>query len=500
MIESRSDKITQATVNHLDKTLPSPFYVNDFSTEQYLELLKHLFNLFDESVILGHTLAVEKGFKLFFQKSGQEIDIKLNAYSIKMSKVFKKNGIGPAMDKALFTLTQRLDLLTTNIKAYEVYSYLHQFPEEKSRELFESFSDVEVTNDDIRMHIREEVETLLKLHTRDIILFLSGQMYIRNFVPPVAKTTSDEQRFNGCDPDKLSAIYEECFPKDFSEKLLEMVPELENSSLNFSRLDNLSFHQKLPDTFRSFIDIAMLPFTDHLDEETSLALNGYVLRLHFDTILAKLAEVLLKKVLERDKRADLFLKYYNGDTVFNTRGQKVKKPSIIDANNNTWNFSAIFSILTQHKQAQKNLLTHKKALEEKEEIYLTLKNELDTIQAKQKSETKKLEKLKERIAHRRLEQKSLKLKSTTDSNDALKSELRQCSSELRRDENEYDVLNDVVNNINLRLENHKTETNNREQHVIKEKELMKKIETSFIELNKNYKLIKTALAKAITGR
>ena len=500
MTESRSDKITQATINHLDKTLHAPFYVNDFSTDQYLELLKHLYNLFEESSILSHLLAVEKGFKSFFLQSGQEIEIKLNQNSIKLSKVFKKNGINPALDKALFNLSQRLQPLKKNLKDFEIYSYLHEFPQDRVLELFDSFNSIELSKDDIRSHIREEVDLLLHLYTRDIILFLSKKMYVRNFVPPVTKTKGAEQRFNSCDPDKLTSIYEEDFPDDFSDKLLDLVPELESSALNFSHLENLNFHQQLPDTFRSFLDIAMLPFTENLDEETSLALNGYVLRLHFHAILEKLAEILMDKVLKRDKKADLFLKYYNGETVLNKKGQKIKKPSIIDSNNNTWNYSAIFSILTQYTQTRKNLQKHTNVLHEKESLYHKSEHELKKMKATHKTKTEELNTLKERIVHQRLEHKSLKLKSAKSSDKDLKAERNADLVQLRKKEAEYDSLNDLVNTSHLKLENHKTETHNRKQHLMKEQKTLAIIETNFKELEKNYKLIQAALAKAITGR
>lgn len=500
MVQSRSDKITQSAVNYLDTTLPAPFYVNDFSTEQYLELLKHLFEVYSESTVLANILAVEKGFRVFFLKSNQEIEVKLNAFSIKISRIFEKNRTNLVLDKALFTLNQKLRQLNENIKEFEIYSYLHQFPQEKAHELFESFNKLELSNDAKRTYIREELDTVFSLHQRDIILFLSKQIYIRNFVPPTRKPTSIEQRFNGCDQDQLVTIYENGFPSDFCDTLLEMIPELEDSSLNFSHLDNNSFHLKLPDAFRSILDIAMLPYTEHLDEETCLGLNGYILRLNFDIILAKLAEILLQKVLKRDKQADLFLKYYNGETVLNKKGQKIKKSSITDANNNMWNYSAIFSILTQYTQTQKNLQTHKTALNEKEDLYIKLANELKSIQEQHKIEVKKLDKLREQTVHKRSECTSLQFRSENSSDKELKSEFRHCSAEVRKKEKEYDTLNEFVNILNLKLENIKTETHNRKQHYIKEKETIKRIELNFEELKKNYNNIKTTLAKAITGR
>ena len=500
MFPSASDKITQATVNHLNKTLSAPFYVNDYSTEQYLQLVSHLFDLFDEPTISSHTLAIEKGFKLFFQRSNQEIDIKLSVNTIKLSKVLKSSGINLTMDKALFKLNQKLHLLQEEMKSFEVHSYLHEFPTEKVLELHESFKDLELSKSETFSYIREEVSRLLELHKRDIILFLSQKMYIRNFVPPNKKENLSEQRFNGCDPEKLASIYTEKFPDDFSATLLEMVPDLETSSLNFTTLDNATFHNKLADTLRSLLDIAMLPYVEEFDEDTVLALNGYILRIHFHEMLEEMAKILMEKILQRDKQADEFLKYYNGETILNSKGKRVKKPSIVDTNNNTWNFSAIFSILTQHKQTEKNLHSHEDTLDEKEALHHKLENDLKAMQSEHTLKVQELDRLKQSVLQEKMVHNKVKQKCEKSSDKALKSELNAALKSLRKKEVECDSANDVVNNLSLKLENLKTEANNRKQHYKKEKKTVQTIEASFNELDKSYDLIKAALAKAITGR
>ncbi|MBE0498285.1 MAG: hypothetical protein IBX43_03480 [Campylobacterales bacterium] len=50
----------------------------------------------------------------------------------------------------------------------------------------------------------------------------------------------------------------------------------------------------------------MLPFVEDLDDETVLGLNGYILCLNFGKALGEFADILLQKVLNRDKAADSF--------------------------------------------------------------------------------------------------------------------------------------------------------------------------------------------------
>lgn len=499
MSESISSKISNATFDHLDKNLPLTFYANDFSEKQYESLLRHLFGLFGEESTLSHTAAIKQGFKRFFAQSSQEISIHLDAKEIRLSKSRKKEGISISLDKTLFNLGNQLTALSESKKEFELRSYLYQFPQEKLLSLHDCFKDMKMDLSQIRSHIREEIELQFPLQPRDITLFFSEQMYIRLFVPPQKKAGA-EQRFNGQDPEKLEQLHKERFPENFAEKLIETLPELEESSLNFSRIDNRTFHQKFPDTIRSFLDVAMLPYTEDLDEETALALNGYILRQNFDKVLAEFADILMQKVLNRDKQADQFLKYYNGEVIMDSNGKRIKKSSIVDSAQNTWNFSAIFSILSQYKQADKKLLAQEKIVDEKEEFYVKVANENKALKLQYEKLDAQSEHLRESLAAQKLEYSELKEKEKRNIEQTTKSQLLSSEARLNAKEKEYTAIKATLDSFKIKFENHTIEMNNRKLHYDRAIRTLETIEKSYSELHENYALIRAALAKVIIGR
>ncbi len=499
MSESISSKVSNAVFEHLDKNLPLSFYANEFSVQQYESLLKHLFGLFGEESTLSHTLAIKQGFKKFFAQSSQEISIHLDAKEIKLSKSRKKEGISILLDKALFNLGNQLGILSENKKDLELRSYLYEFSQEKLLSLHSCFDDIKIDLNQARSHIREEAALQFPLKPRDIILFFSQKMYVRLFVPPHHKTGA-EKRFNGYDPEKLALLYKERFNDEFTQKLLNMVDELEESTLNFSQIDNRSFQQKFPDTIRGLLDLAMIPYVEDLDDETTLALNGYILRLNFDKVLGEFADILLEKVLNRDKAADQFLKYYNGETIMDNNANKIKKSSLVDTDENIWNYSAIFSILTQHRQADKKLLSQEKIIEEKESVYLKISNENKQMKLQYEKLVSQSQQLQDSLETQRIDYNELKEKEEIKSDKMTRSKLLSSEARLNAKEKELSALKIAADSFKIKFKNHTIETNNRKLHVDRAKNTMENIEKSFSELHRNYSLIRAALAKALIGR
>lgn len=499
MIESVSSRISASVCEHLEKNLPFSFYANDFSVQQYESLLKHLFGIFGEESTLSHTSAIKQGFKRFFAQSSQEISIHLDAKEVRLSKSRKKEGISIVLDKALFNLDTQLGLLAQSKKESELRSYLYQFSPEKLLALHACFEGTTIDLSQIRSHIREEIEVSFPLQPRDIILFYSQQMYIRLFVAP-QKKTGVEQRFNGYNPETLALLYKERFADDFGDKLLDMLDELEESSLNFSRIDNRSFQQKFPDAVRSFLDLAMLPYVEDLDDETTLALNGYILRLNFDKVLAEFADILLQKVLNRDKEADLFLRYYNGETIMDSSARKIKKSFIVDAQDNIWNYSAIFSILTQYKQADKKLLSQEGIIAEKESAYLKIAAENKTLKLQLERLRAQSVELGELLEEQRRNYKELLEKEKSGIEQVSKSSLLSGEARLTAKEKEYTAIKAAADSAKIKFDNHTIETKNRKLHYDRAITSIETLKKSYAELHANYELIRGGLAKAIIGR
>ncbi|MDX1294982.1 MAG: hypothetical protein R3302_01865, partial [Sulfurimonadaceae bacterium] len=196
-----------------------------------------------------------------------------------------------------------------------------------------------------------------------------------------------ERRFAGEDPDEMEALVDHLFPEGIDEEIEEYLPEVLDESLNFTVIDNQTFNKTYIATFRSMIEIILLDVVADFPEEKLEGFTGYVLRQYFDDILVFTARELLYYVEERDKNAELFIKYYKDEVIIDNDGKKIQKHAIIDAKNQTWNYSAILSVLIQFTQAKKRVEQQEERLEGIEERIDEVKRDIGyEKQEKEKSE------------------------------------------------------------------------------------------------------------------
>lgn len=497
MLETFSSQIMQETSSYLDKNLEPSFYAGDFCQKRFQALLEYLFELFSEERTLQNTLAIKKGMKEYFQQRHQTTEIVIQNKQLQIKKIPKKENISTVLDRALCQLDNKVAHLFDNIKDYEQHNHLKEFSKERLNDLLNCFHTLEMNICDTRVYIRESMAHYFELHKRDMIFFFTQQMYIRHFVD---NTKQKERRFNNVQAETLEAIIEEFFPDDMSDRITSMVPELEDSSLNFSRMNNAVFHQSLIETCRGFMDVLILPYIQEHDEEIALALNGYILRQNFDKILAILADILLKKVLNRDKNADIFLKYYNGDTIMDQQGIKTKKRGLVDEQNNNWNYSSIFSIITQHKQAKSRFLSYKEDLDEKEKIYLQVEERCKKTEAMYKEQTQECESLDIVINENKFLYSSLRDQTLNSDDKGLRNQAKTLFNTIKIDMKKHLKCKEKISSLAIQHDNLKVEEKNRKQQYAQAKEGIKGIESTFNKLNKSYETITALLARAITGR
>jgi len=497
MHESFSLKITQETSSHLDEHLDPFFYANDFCEERSSALFKHLSSLFSEERVLEHTPAIKKGMQKHFEKKYQKTEVTIETNIVFIKNIPKSVDMHPSLNRALCMLDNKVFHLLENMQEYGTNSSLKQFSKENLSQLLDCFKTGEVDVCDVRVYIRDAIKNFFKLHQRDMVFFFTQKMYIRHFMD---KKKLEEKRFNSFEPEKLEEMIKKSFPDDFSETIMQMVPEFENSSLNFSRMDNAKFHKSLIDNCRGFVDVLMLPYIEAYDEGSVLALNGYILRNSFDKILAAMANILLKKVLLRDKNADRFLKYYNGDTIMEQNGENIQKRGIVDEHNNKWNYSAIFSIITQHKQAGNRLQSYKEDIKEKEELYLQANNKIKLLENKYDEGNKEKDDLYTVIVDNRLTYNLLKARALKEKTTDLRDEAKLMYKTLMQDTKEHLKLKEDVNGLSIQVNNLEVEVSNRKQHFEKVKKGIKEVESPFNKLETSYKTITSLLARALTGR
>ncbi|PHR54322.1 MAG: hypothetical protein COA44_13500 [Arcobacter sp.] len=494
-----SDKIDEYTRNYLLENFNTPFYASDFSQTHFDTLMQDLFDNFTQEKANARMMRIRTCIEEHFLDLSQICEVSIREGKIKVVKHLQEGMKTLEEDKAFIDFSNVLKNIVNQKKEYEIQSYLLCFPEDILEELFKSLSSLPLAKDKARLRelIRESLEGEFALQTRDIILFLRKKLYVRYFVE-MKQTSNEEKRFLGMAPEDLEALYKKHFPQGFEDTLLEMAPEVISDALNFSHIDNFSFKAKYIEVFRTLVDVAMVEYTRSLDEESVRGLNGYILRLHFDSLLYLCAQILVEMVMKRDRRADAFLRFYNGDTIVNKAGKNIKKPFVKDEKGNNWNYSSIFSIMTQASQYENQHDNQVKLILESEQQHKESKQMLSQSKQIHKKHSETLSLLKDELHACTLVKESLITLKSPSKDETSKLNLK------RQEENRLLTKHDTAfsqhNESAFKLDNAKILEKNRLKQFNSSKLALVRLEEKGKQLELQQDNIFSALAKALIFR
>lgn len=495
-----SDEINKFTRKYLLSTLDADFYASDYSARHFEALMDELYTKFGEESTRSRMKTISTCIANHFKNFSQECEVSINEGKVKVAKKFQEGIKTADMDRASVGLVRSMQRFVQEKESYALQEHLLCFPQDLLETLYQKFSSTSIENDykSLRNIIRPSVEQNFDLHSRDIVLFLRKKLYIRYFVNLRTLPKDENRRFLGVSPEHLEILYKENFPADFGEILLDMATDVIEDALDFGRIDNFTFKAKYIEVFRALVDVAMADYTSSIDKESVMALNGYILRLHFDSLLYLCAEVLIDMVMKRDRKADEFLRFYNGETIVGSNGKKIKKPFVVDEKENIWNYSSIFSVMTQCAQFETSYQQQVAALKEAESQYKKAEQLLTLSKGNEKKGSEVLSLLKDEL-HR----------CTTEKNNLLnikkpsKEEVHQLREKRHKEKHllaEHDKAFNEKTDLTLKRENAKITERNRLKQMEEAKRSLVMIQKKGEELYAQQDRIFSALAKALIFR
>lgn len=495
-----SEEIREFAKQHLLETLEPDFYASDFSQDCFDLLLEKLSCEYGQDNIRSRIDTVRSVIYKHFKSFEQECEVSIDNFSIKVVNKFQYGVKTAEMNKALLGLNISLKGMLKDKHDYALQENLLRYPEDVLTSLYQRFVSTELEEDygGLRETIRACVEDSFELQSRDIVIFLRKKLYVRYFVDLRANEGNTNRRYLGVSPEELEHIYQKNFPDDFGDILLDMSIDVINDALNFSRIDNMTFKTKYIEVFRSLVDVAMVDYTDGITAENVRALNGYLLRIYFDELLYQCAEILVKKVMCRDKQADKFLHYYNGEIVIGPNGKKVKKPFIKDAKDNIWNFGSVLSVMTQCDRFENNYDQKAEAIKGLKDVY----KEATALVVRQKEIDRKCAEALTGIRHKldacTLVKNNLAsiVKPTKEETEKLREQKAAEKELLEKHAKVYSQKNDAA----LTLENAKIAERGRLKQVEMAQKSLRQLEAQGKVLLSQKETILKALAKAISFR
>ena len=235
-----------------------------------------------------------------------------------------------------------------------------------------------------RQMIKKAIFEGFKLTEKDIVLFMNRKVIIRFFCED-----NCERRLEGLPQDEVAAIVENFYrnnpENDMASDLEMIISSLTDSTLDFREIDNIffdSYHIKL-------IQNAIVEYIRRKISQPDIILTAaanYIFRESFYFIHELLAEKLLELIAKRDKNAENFLRFYNGETTM-SNGQKFIVNEIIDDKELVWTVPMIQNFISQYTKAEAKVKKTELTLRalSSEQTELTLDNS-DAVEAKRRLE------------------------------------------------------------------------------------------------------------------
>jgi hypothetical protein len=439
----------------------------------------------------------------FFAETLQEVTFTvLEGGTINVEKTFTDSECDEAFDRALHACTVKLLEVAADPYSFCPMEVLWVIPEDVRASLFECFAVQRLEEEILREHVRERVNRVFNLDEQEVVLFLRNRVYIRRNVALQKLPSGTERRFAGQSAEVLAQGYSSHFPNGAWSEIEGVLPDILKDRLDFTTIDNRTFIRRFIPVFRSMVEVILLEKFNELHKEDLLAFSGYILRNHFDAILKFTANDLLGHIERRDKNAELFIKYYNGDVKIDDEGNKVVQHAILDKYNQKWNYTAILSTLIQWKEGKnragsqetklRKLMTRQneaKAVFSKE---LPLKQQADGLKGDLKDKIEA-----NRHAFKELKQASGSSKALMQKNHAtmlnMKNEDRRLIEELKALYKEYEALD-------KRYINALKDLQNRKKQVGMQATELKETLTQNKAIKKNYDTIVFSLATVLAKR
>jgi len=375
----------------------------------------------------------------------------------------------------------------------------------------------ELTPPEIQALMKKAFRDTLNLHSRDAIFFLNKKLVVKKFIHKEKIKKDCNTRFGSIPAEELEKLIVKYFPEDIWERVYTELENLVTSSLDFRSITNKYFMDNYIKLFQKiFLKIVIEQAKDE-EKEVINGLANFLLRKYFDDMLFVLAEELTKLASNKEGSAEAFLRYYNGDTIFDDEKRPFIKPQIIDAKNKVWHPSAIMSMTLQHFQQLKKIQfqeekysPYKKEFEEHEQerknLEVQIKNLLivkETFEKNSQEFIKEVKANKIELDGLREEAKALGTNVPLEISDKINILSIMYKNSYKKEEKMFDERKDMekkMTNLNTRIVSHKAEHKAMELKMESVKEMLETYKEELAPINTKYDVAMHALAKTLSKK
>lgn len=486
----------------LNDFLPKRLYALDFTTEQYKTLLKKLAVDTDQKLFEEKKGSIRKGIVKYFANTNQSIELQVTFASFALKKQFLDPSKSEEYDRMLHRNNSILLDIYDRKSDFSPVPYIISIPGEIRNPILNNFLLFDTNVDYVRQVIRQQINQIFNLDTKDIIFFLRGRLTIRIYTPPKRFAEGVDKRFAGESVEDMEAMYQTYFPNGAWEHIESFLDEVLEEKLNFGVIDNFTFTRTFIAVFRSMIEILLLEIMKKSDHPRIEGFTGYVLRQNFHDIFIYTAKNLLLFVEKRDKNAESFIKFFVDEIVIDNNGNKIQKYAIIDTKQQRWNYSSILSVIMQYKQVKLKIAAQKETIQNTENDLAICQNELAEEKNNKNTINLKLADIEETITENEAAIERLKHKTGNTSEEVLS--LKSQINRLNYHEIELlDMRKKILSQAELsknKISGKTSELIRRQRKLDYEKKSLKTYLEQMASFLESYDLITEALATVLTKR
>lgn len=473
-------------------------YALDFKRDHYNKLLTALQKSYSKEELQQKKGAIKKAIVEYFSQSLQCVTLSLHEDSIGVKKIFVYEKKDEAFDRIVHAVNSILLPVSADTQKYKPLPYLWVLPEEMREELFAKFDKLGDTKDAKRDYLRRQIASVFEITPKDITLFLRKRIYVRCFVPPKKLPPGTDKRFSGESLEDMEAMFTSNFPNGIWEEILEDLPEVMEDSINFSVLDNETFSRTYVPVLRSMVEIILLDTLGDMEKERIEGFAGYVLRIYFDKILRYMAKNLLGFVESRDKNAEAFVKYYSDEIIVDANANKIQKYAIVDTKHQTWNYTAILSVLMQWQQVKKRVAKQEDKISDVKARLQEAKQVFHGERVSKESIDKDLSDAREGLMRFTTEMQTTRFEGLNPKEQKVKKD--QLEAEKIRHEDKVKEAANEVEYASRRCKNKKTEVNNWEKRLAASNQQLEDILAQGETIKEMRELIINAIATVFAKR
>jgi len=508
---STSTHIFKETFAFLEQHIDESFYCESFDEVLTKTFYKTLSYHFSDEEVFENRAEIRKAFKSYFLLLNQKISLFFRGSETIVVKDLKKQ-VFKEHSQQFHEKSRLLAPLFAQLERYCVKEGVYMIPKETIIAYGCDYENIE--DEGIKKELyRETAKEAFYLDARDLVFFMNEKLTIKKFAS--SQNVPTDRRAYGLPPEELEKLKTMVFEQSILNEIQSGIELLLNNKLNFAVISNEYFRKNaIPLVQNLLYQVASM----YMGEDSHLALKNafvnYIFREHFCAIHELFAQKILELHALREKNAENFLRFFDGNIEV-IEGRQVQKPEIIDEKGQKWNAVSILPIAIQKIRCDKENEALQERVEKAQDKHEEASQKLDIFTQESEVVRQKKEVLDEAIKQAMTQGKILqdrnyelkRLRNQGQANEEMQKEIAELAVEIKHYSKEEESLrssiretNNALEALRIKTKNLNTEIQSLERYINDHHKKLDNLLQVYAPIMEKHELIIDAIAKTLMAK